>query len=358
MKKNKENIKLKTSIDELNLYDLPMVGIFKDKRFTAYTLSTLAGIDVDDLNDMNVVVEDFLSNAEEGRRNMRMDARVNLKGRGERSNIEIQRIRKDDETARALFYAGGLLTDFPKGIKKIPATKNTVIFICDFDPFENTPYAGMTRMKFTLRSDDDEGKFHTMSGKPYPFEGLTIILYNGAKDWKKHPPRSEEEERVRIYLEDMKNTDPGKMTSEIARTVCRNYKEDPRVVEKVKDWILYKYGEQLNEELDAQMEKYKKKMAKEFDEMLKAQMEAKQIELDEKMKSQLEARQKEFDNKMEDKIAEIKKENEDSLKDQKLQMAERLLSSSSLTISEIARITELNEDIIEEISKKQRDYKS
>ena len=30
-------------------------------------------------------------------------------------------------------------------------------------------------------------------------------------------------------------------------------------------------------------------------------------------------------------------------------MAERLLSSSSLTISEIARITELNEDIIEEI---------
>ena len=70
-----------------------------------------------------------------------MDARVNLKGRGERSNIEIQRIRKDDETARALFYAGGLLTDFPKGIKKIPATKNTVIFICDFDPFENTPYA-------------------------------------------------------------------------------------------------------------------------------------------------------------------------------------------------------------------------
>ena len=99
-------------------------------------------------------------------------------------------------------------------------------------------------------------------------------------------------------------------------------------------------------------------MAKEFDEMLKAQMEAKQIELDEKMKSQLEARQKEFDNKMEDKIAEIKKENEDSLKDQKLQMAERLLSSSSLTISEIARITELNEDIIEEISKKQRDYKS
>ena len=54
---------------------------------------------------------------------------------------------------------------------------------------------------------------------------------------------------------------------------------------------------------------------------------------------------------MEDKIAEIKKENEDSLKDQKLQMAERLLSSSSLTISEIANVTDLDESEIKKISK-------
>ena len=39
-----EDTTFKRSIDDLDLFDLPMVGIFKDKRFAAYTLSTLAGI--------------------------------------------------------------------------------------------------------------------------------------------------------------------------------------------------------------------------------------------------------------------------------------------------------------------------
>ena len=38
--KTTENTQLKRSIDDLDLFDLPMVGIFKDKRYTAYTLST------------------------------------------------------------------------------------------------------------------------------------------------------------------------------------------------------------------------------------------------------------------------------------------------------------------------------
>ena len=74
-----EKTPFKRSIDDLDLFDLPMVGIFKDKRFAAYTLSTLAGIEVDDLDEMDVAVEDFLSNAEEGRRDMRMDARINIR---------------------------------------------------------------------------------------------------------------------------------------------------------------------------------------------------------------------------------------------------------------------------------------
>ena len=51
---------------------------------------------------------------------MRMDARINIKRGEERANIEIQRIKKDDEPARALFYAGGLVTNFPIGLDKIP----------------------------------------------------------------------------------------------------------------------------------------------------------------------------------------------------------------------------------------------
>ena len=51
--KTTENTQLKRSIDDLDLFDLPMVGIFKDKRYTAYTLSTLAGIEVENLDDVS-----------------------------------------------------------------------------------------------------------------------------------------------------------------------------------------------------------------------------------------------------------------------------------------------------------------
>ena len=327
--KTTENTQLKRSIDDLDLFDLPMVGIFKDKRYTAYTLSTLAGIEVENLDEMDVAVEDFLQNTEEGKRDMRMDARINIRKGEERANIEIQRVKKEDEAARALNYSGGLITDFPKGLKKIPETKSTVIFICNFDPFENTPYSGMTRMRYTLRSDDDEMRFHTLSGMPYPFDGLTIIIYNGAQDWKKNPPKSEEEAKIKVYLEDMKNTDPGKMTSDIARTACRNYKEDPKVVDEVKDWIIYKYGEQMKEEVA-------EKVAAEVAEKEKALRKEYEEKLEEKLKERLK---------------DQKKESEDALRKQQVQIAKNLLSLSSMTISEIAAATKLEESEVEKISK-------
>ena len=327
--KTTENTPLKRSIDDLDLFDLPMVGIFKDKRYTAYTLSTLAGIEVENLDEMDVAVEDFLQNTEEGKRDMRMDARINIRKGEERANIEIQRVKKEDEAARALNYSGGLITDFPKGLKKIPETKSTVIFICNFDPFENTPYSGMTRMRYTLRSDDDEMRFHTLSGMPYPFDGLTIIIYNGAQDWKKNPPKSEEEAKIKVYLEDMKNTDPCKMTSDIARTACRNYKEDPKVVDEVKDWIIYKYGEQMKEEVA-------EKVAAEVAEKEKALRKEYEEKLEEKLKERLKGQ---------------KKESEDALRKQQVQIAKNLLSLSSMTISEIAVATKLEESEVKKISK-------
>ena len=278
---------------------------------------------------MDVAVEDFLQNTEEGKRDMRMDARINIRKGEERANIEIQRVKKEDEAARALNYSGGLITDFPKGLKKIPETKSTVIFICNFDPFENTPYSGMTRMRYTLRSDDDEMRFHTLSGMPYPFDGLTIIIYNGAQDWKKNPPKSEEEAKIKVYLEDMKNTDPGKMTSDIARTACRNYKEDPKVVDEVKDWIIYKYGEQMKEEVA-------EKVAAEVAEKEKALRKEYEEKLEEKLKERLK---------------DQKKESEDALRKQQVQIAKNLLSLSSMTISEIAVATNLKESEVEKISK-------
>ena len=60
-KKVIEDTTFKRSIDDLDLFDLPMVGIFKDKRFAAYTtLSTLTGIEVKDLDEIKVAVKDGL----------------------------------------------------------------------------------------------------------------------------------------------------------------------------------------------------------------------------------------------------------------------------------------------------------
>ena len=115
----------------------------------------------------------------------------------------------------------------------------------------------------------------------------------------------------------MKNTDPSKMTSDIARTACRNYKEDPKAVDDVKDWIIYKYGKQMKEELAEKEKSLRIKLEKEYDE----------------------------------KLEEKQKESEATLRKQKLQIARNLLSSSSMTISEIANVTDLDESEIKKISK-------
>ena len=352
----------KLTIDDLDLFDVPMVGIFRDKRYTAYTLSTLAGIEVKNLDDMDVTVEDYLENPRKGRRNMRMDARVNINDGKERANIEIQRVKNGDELARALYYANGLATDFRRGLKKIPATRNTVIFICDFDPFDNHPYAGLTRMKFTLMSHDDEDRIHTLSDRPYPFAGLTIILYNGAKDWKRNPPRSEEEERIRVYLEDMKKSKPEEMTSEIARNASKEYKEDPAIMDKTKEWIRYNFADQfdqLNEEHEKEIKKLKeeseereKRLREESEEMAKRLKVSEERE--KKFKEESEAREKKLREESEVREKKLKEESEErekrNLENEKKSFARKLLSSGKLTISEIAEMTGLDEKTIKELA--------
>ena len=329
----------KMTIAEMDLFDVPMVGVFNNKEFTAYTLSTLAGIEVDDLDDMVITVEDFMANPEQGKRNMRMDARVNIKKGEERANIEIQRVKKDDEAARALNYAGGLVTSFPKGLEKLPKTKNTVIFICDFDPFISTPYEGQTRMRYTLSSDDDESRFHTLSGIPYPFDGLTIIIYNGKQDWNKNPPKSEEEDRIRIYLEDMKKANPNDMISEIAMKASKEYKEDPKSMSKTEDWIKYNFAEYFDE----QAKEYKKKIQEVEEEKTKVEEEKAKVE-EEKAKVE------EKNARLEDENARLKEENEKNLINQSIQFAKNLIDNSSLPLSEIAKLTGLDESELKNIS--------
>ena len=273
MKEKKDKPVLpKFTIAEMDLFDVPMVGVFKNKEYTAYTLSTLAGIEIDNLDDMEITVEDFMANPEEGKRNMRMDARINLRG-NIRADIEIQKFRNKDELERALYYLGGLLVDFSKGIENIPQTRSIVVFICDFDPFKGTPYEGVTRMRYTLKSEDDSDRFNTIGGEPYPFEGVNVLIYNGKKVWSEENPRSDEEEAVKVYLEDMQKADPRDMKSSVAANAVSEYKGDPKIMDKTKKWVEETFKERMEElneahrkEMNAQKEEYENKLSTQQDE--------------------------------------------------------------------------------------------
>ena len=180
-------------------------------------------------------------------------------------------------------------------------------------------------MRYTLRSDDDESKFHTLSGMTYPFDGLTIIIHNGNQDWSKNPPRSEEEDRIRVYLEDMQKANPNDMISEIAMKASKEYKEDPKIMSKTEEWIKYNFAEYFEE----QAKDYKNKIQR---------IEEEKTKIEEK------------NARLEDENARLKEENEKNLLNQSLQFAKNLIDYSSLPLSEIAKLTGLDESELKNIS--------
>ena len=182
-------------------------------------------------------------------------------------------------------------------------------------------------MRYTLRSDDDESKFHTLSGMTYPFDGLTIIIHNGNQDWSKNPPRSEEEDRIRVYLEDMQKANPNDMISEIAMKASKEYKEDPKIMSKTEEWIKYNFAEYFEE----QAKDYENKIQK-IEEKTKIEDEnAKLIEENARIKEQ---------------IAKVKEETRRLEKE----IAKNLIAASSYSLSEIAKITGLEEYELKNLS--------
>ena len=146
----------------------------------------------------------------------------------------------------------------------------------------------------------------------------------------------------------MKNTDTGKMTSDIARTACRNYKEDPKAVDDVKDWIIYKYGKQMKEELAIKEKALAIELEKKIEKKLSEELEKKiEKKYEKKLNEELE---KKLNEEVEKKLGEQKKESEEAIERQRIQIAKNLLSSSSLTISEIAAVTNLDESEVKKIS--------
>ena len=122
------------------------------------------------------------------------------------------------------------------------------------------------------------------------------------------------------------------MISEIAMKASKEYKEDPKSMSKTEDWIKYNFAEYFDE----QAKEYKKKIQEVEEEKTKVEEEKAKVE--------------EKNARLEDENARLKEENEKNLLNQSLQFAKNLMDNSSLTLSEIAKLTRLEESELKKIS--------
>ena len=129
------------------------------------------------------------------------------------------------------------------------------------------------------------------------------------------------------------------MISEIAMKASKEYKEDPKSMSKTEDWIRYNFAEYFEE----QAKDYENKIQRIEEEKTKVEEEKTKVE-EEKAKVE------EKNARLEDENARLKEENEKNLINQSLQFAKNLIDNSSLPLSEIAKLTGLDESELKKIS--------
>ena len=123
----------------------------------------------------------------------------------------------------------------------------------------------------------------------------------------------------------MQKANPNDMISEIAMKASKEYKEDPKIMSKTEEWIKYNFAEYFEE----QVKDYKNKIQR---------IEEEKTKIEEK------------NARLEDENARLKEENEKNLLNQSLQFAKNLIDNSSLTLSETAKLTRLEESELKKIS--------
>ena len=101
---------------------------------------------------------------------------------------------------------------------------------------------------------------------------------------------------------------------------------------KTEDWIKYNFAEYFEE----QAKDYENKIQRIEEEKTKVEEEKAIVE--------------EKNARLEDENARLKEENEKNLLNQSLQFAKNLIDNSSLTLSEIAKLTRLEESELKKIS--------
>ena len=123
----------------------------------------------------------------------------------------------------------------------------------------------------------------------------------------------------------MQKANPNDMISEIAMKASKEYKEDPKIMSKTEEWIKYNFAEYFEE----QAKGYKNKIQR---------IEEEKTKIEEK------------NARLEDENARLKEENEKNLLNQSLQFAKNLIDNSYLTLSEITKLTGLEESELKKIS--------
>ena len=123
----------------------------------------------------------------------------------------------------------------------------------------------------------------------------------------------------------MQKANPNDMISEIAMKASKEYKEDPKIMSKTEEWIKYNFAEYFEE----QAKDYKNKIQR---------IEEEKTKIEEK------------NARLEDENARLKEENEKNLLNQSLQFAKNLIDNSYLTLSEITKLTGLEESELKKIS--------
>ena len=108
--------------------------------------------------------------------------------------------------------------------------------------------------------------------------------------------------------------------------------EEPKSMSKTEDWIKYNFAEYFEE----QAKDYENKIQRIEEEKTKVEEEKAKVE--------------EKNARLEDENARLKEENEKNLINQSLQFAKNLIDNSSLPLSEIAKLTGLDESELKNIS--------
>ena len=143
------------------------------------------------------------------------------------------------------------------------------------------------------------------------------------------------------------------MISEIAMKASKEYKEDPKNMSKTEDWIRYNFAEYFEEQAkdyENKIQRIEEEKTKVEEEKTKVEEEKTKVEEEKAKVEEEKAKVEEKNARLEDENARLKEENEKNLINQSLQFAKNLIDNSSLPLSEIAKLTGLDESELKNIS--------